>query len=133
MNTPLDTSTLERIAAPVFNRTSGLKMAFLFGSRARGTHTIDSDIDIAVLGLVDILQLQIELEAIFSRPVDVLSLNRADIPTLATITPNMRPLWERTEGAVGRWLASTLSMLETDLPMYNRVADAYIQGFIEAA
>jgi predicted nucleotidyltransferase len=50
----------------------------LFGSALRADFRADSDVDVLVtihpdahIGLLDIAQMQIELEAIFKRPVDI--------------------------------------------------------------
>lgn len=64
-------------AIPVFSR-HGVTRAALFGSRARGEATEESDIDILVefngeKTLLDLAALQIELEQALGRKVDVLT------------------------------------------------------------
>ncbi len=64
-------------AISVFNR-HGVIRAALFGSRARGEATEESDIDILVefngeKTLLDLAALQIELEQVLGRKVDVLT------------------------------------------------------------
>lgn len=66
-------------AEPIF-KESGVVRSALFGSAARGEMTQDSDIDILVelkknKSLLDLVHLQLELEKIFNRKVDVITYN----------------------------------------------------------
>ncbi len=70
-----------------FSSRENVLMAFLFGSAAKGTERLDSDIDVAVYLSNGYLQKDInvlwdELEALLRRDVDLLVLNR-DNPTVA--------------------------------------------------
>ncbi|MDB6040546.1 MAG: polymerase beta domain protein region [Verrucomicrobiales bacterium] len=49
---PLSSQELELIQ-DVFRRHSEINSAILFGSRAKGTHSVHSDVDLAVSGRVD--------------------------------------------------------------------------------
>ncbi len=66
-----------------------LSAAYLFGSLATGKNHSESDVDIALLfhpkktpSVVEIQDMQVELEGILKRPVDLILLNQAN-PILA--------------------------------------------------
>ena len=56
MNTPALTAKEQRLIESVFHNHPEIVSARLFGSRAKGTHTPLSDIDIALWGEVDALR-----------------------------------------------------------------------------
>lgn len=73
------------ISPEVFNKHK-IRLAYLFGSRAKGTFAKDSDYDIAVLfkkknGIQDFLaessHLKDELRNFFSKELDIVALNNA--------------------------------------------------------
>ena len=55
MNAPLASAELELLRS-VFRRHAGIRTVKLFGSRAKGTHTPRSDVDLAIWGDVDALE-----------------------------------------------------------------------------
>lgn len=57
-----------------------VRVALLFGSRARGEHRPDSDVDIAVLGDVDRLALAAALSRATGHEVEVVDLENAGYP-----------------------------------------------------
>jgi predicted nucleotidyltransferase len=59
--------------------TSGVRLALVFGSAARGTARTGSDVDVAVLldNDEDLPRLQVALERAVGRPVDLVSLRKA--------------------------------------------------------
>ncbi|MFQ5790170.1 MAG: nucleotidyltransferase domain-containing protein [Acidobacteriota bacterium] len=72
---------------PVLEESEGLLAAYLFGSRARGAATRESDLDVGILfdrraGLEQLIHLQQELEDAAGVSVDVVDL-RAASPFLA--------------------------------------------------
>jgi len=66
-------------SVPVFKKYSGLKKVELFGSYSRGENNKDSDIDAEekVFTLRKFLKLNVELEKLFERKVDL--VYRSDI------------------------------------------------------
>ena len=56
MNVPALTAQAQSLIAGVFRNHPEIVAAKLFGSRAKGTHTAQSDIDIALWGDIDALR-----------------------------------------------------------------------------
>ncbi|MEM2341929.1 MAG: nucleotidyltransferase domain-containing protein [Candidatus Bathyarchaeia archaeon] len=83
-------------------RKHGVLLAYLFGSRARGTADEESDYDIAVLfsndetSIIDEVNLTAELSRAINEPadkIDVLSLNRADLTVKARVLREGVPIY----------------------------------------
>ncbi len=103
-------------------------LALLFGSRARGTATARSDVDVAVWAPgLDLLELGRQLSDALELEVDVVALPAADIPLLAQIIEHGMLVHEGRRGAYGSWRSHALSSLELDLPWYGRMRDAWLQ------
>jgi predicted nucleotidyltransferase len=64
---------------------AAIAVALLFGSRARGDHRADSDVDVAVLGDVDRLALSAELSRATGHEVDVVDLADPGYPLLSAV------------------------------------------------
>lgn len=81
----LDPDVIEQMLA-VFRQVPGLREVVLYGSRAKGTHRIGSDIDLALVGVDDILEAQAVAEALDELPLpyrfDVQSLVKIAHPPL---------------------------------------------------
>jgi predicted nucleotidyltransferase len=78
---PVPQTTLEQLR-DVLSRGPRLRLAILFGSRARGTARPDSDVDVAVrpaqpLSLAEELELGAALERAAGAPVDLVILDEA--------------------------------------------------------
>jgi uncharacterized protein len=76
----LDDLKLDRLALAAICRAHGVRSLRIFGSFARGDATADSDVDVLVeflpdvdarVGLLELAGLQIDLESLLGRPVDV--------------------------------------------------------------
>lgn len=111
-----------------------VELAVLFGSRARGRHQPGSDVDLAVRGDgLDRLALARDLSLALGLELDVVDLDRATIPLSQAILRDAVIVHQGRPGAGGRWLAATVTSLETDLPAYERMRDAYLRRLGEGA
>ena len=115
-----------RIREHLAGRTD-VRVALLFGSRARDTARPDSDVDLAVEAPdVDLLSLGAELGAVLDLEVDVVDLADASIPLLEHVVRDGIVVHEDRRGAGALWRSRTLATLETDRPWYQRMCDAWI-------
>ena len=101
-------------------------VALLFGSRARGNHRPDSDVDVAVLGNVDHLALAADLSRATRHEVQVVDLGSAGYPLLSAIVDDGVLVHEGVPGAYGRWRSHALSELDLDRAWYARMRDGYL-------
>jgi predicted nucleotidyltransferase len=117
-----------RIREHLAGRTD-VRVAMLFGSRARGTARVDSDVDLAVEAPgVDLLTLGAELGGALDLEVDVVDLDyvNAPIPLLEHVLRDGIIVHEGRRGEGGLWRSQTLATLETDRPWYQRMRDAWL-------
>jgi uncharacterized protein len=115
-----------RIREHLSGRTD-VRVAVLFGSSARGTARLDSDVDLAVdAPTMDLLTLGAELGAALDREVDVVELADASIPLLEHVVRDGIVVHEGHRGAGALWRSRTLATLETDRPWYHRMRDAWL-------
>ena len=100
----------------VFER-HGVVLAYLFGSRARGTARRGSDYDFAVLFARDDVSVEEEIAlalglaealGVPSDKVDVVALNRADPELIARVLKEGKLLYARSEDERRRWERGTL-------------------------
>jgi predicted nucleotidyltransferase len=104
-----------------------VRLALVFGSRARGTAGPGSDIDVAVSAPgVDLLDLAAELSRAARVEADVLALEDAGVPLLRRIVVEGILAHEATPGAAARWRARALADLETDQPWFRRMSEAWL-------
>lgn len=106
-----------RVAAETALTDSGVLVAYLFGSRARGDHRATSDVDIAVLLSDDIphedfmeltLTFARELERLLHLPVSpVVVLNDAPLRLQGRVLRDGRPVLVSDEGARVRYETTT--------------------------
>ena len=102
-------------------------LAILFGSQASGRAGADSDVDVALWAPgVDLLDLAAELGTGLGREVDVVALDDVFVPVLAEIVAHGIVVHEGRPGAAGSWRSRALATLETDLPWYRRMRDAWL-------
>lgn len=111
--------------------TPGLELALVFGSMARGKAGRDSDVDVAVLGNIDLDELAGRLSLSVGREIDVVDISTASIPLLDSIVKDGVALFERERGAEGRFRARALAMLETDRPWFERMQNAWLRRVAE--
>ena len=103
----------------------GVKFAYLFGSRARGTEEERSDYDLAVFfkderTIVDELKLALAIAEALNIPsdlVDVIALNKAEHSLIARVLKEGRPIYSDDEAERKKWERRTYLKLlrESDL------------------
>jgi predicted nucleotidyltransferase len=104
-----------------------LELAMVFGSVATGQSTVNSDLDVAVIGKgLDTLDLIRALENRQPREVHIIQLDQPSVVLLSELSRDARPLYERLPGAFANWLSKTMWQLEDDLPWYHRQQTAWL-------
>jgi predicted nucleotidyltransferase len=104
-----------------------VRLALVFGSRARGTATATSDVDVAVDAPgVDVLDLTAHVSSATGLDVDVVDLAHAGVPLLARIVREGVLVHEARPGTAATWRARALADLETDLPWFARMREAWL-------
>jgi predicted nucleotidyltransferase len=104
-----------------------VRLAIVFGSRARGTATSTSDVDVAVHAPgVELLRLAADLSRATGLEVDVVALEDAGVPLLARIVQEGVCVHETARGAFATWRAHALADLEIDRPWFARMRDAWL-------
>jgi predicted nucleotidyltransferase len=102
-------------------------LAVVFGSRARGTASPTSDVDVAVRAPgVDLLGLAADLSRATGHEVDVVALEEVGVPLLARIVQEGVDVHEASPGTLATWRARALADLETDRPWFARMRDAWL-------
>jgi predicted nucleotidyltransferase len=105
----------------------GVELALLFGSRATGRATPSSDIDLAVEAPgVDLFALAGDLSAELGLEVDVVDLAQPSVPLLQQLVRDSVVVFERARGRAASWRTRALCLLETDLPWFRRMRDAWL-------
>lgn len=104
---------------------SGVALAVVFGSVARGEAGPGSDVDLAIRGDADRFALAAELSRALGREVDVVPLDTDDLVLLAEIVRDGRRVVEREPGAFARFRSHALATLERDLPSIRRQQAAF--------
>jgi predicted nucleotidyltransferase len=113
-------------------RHGGVQLAVLFGSRARSVEQPTSDVDLAVEAPgVDLATLAADLGVDLGEAVDVLDLNAATIPMMQALIQDGIIVFECGPGVAASWRSRILMQLETDLPWYRRMRDAWLRQLAE--
>jgi predicted nucleotidyltransferase len=105
---------------------AAVHLALLFGSRARGDHRADSDVDVAVLGPVDRIGLAVRLSDALGLDVDVVALEEPSIPLLRAVLRDAVCVHQQAPGAWGTFLSRALTELETDGPAFDGMQRAFV-------
>ena len=104
-----------------------VRLALLFGSRARGRARPGSDADLAVEAEgVDLIRLACELSDATGTEVEVVDLKEASYPLLKAVVRDGVVVHEAEPGAAARWRSRAIAQLETDRPWFERMRDAYL-------
>ena len=120
------TDALRETLARALAGRADVAVALLFGSRARGNHRVDSDVDLAVLGDVDRLALGSDLSRAIGHEVEVLDLAAAGYTLLSSVVQDGVLVHEGVPAAYGRWRAHALSQLDLDRAWYARMQAGYL-------
>lgn len=124
---PMDPA-LERALKAALSQRPEVRLAFLFGSEARGMASSSSDIDLAALAPgADLLELSRELGLLLGREVEVLDLSAVTIPLLDEILRDGIVVGEAEPGLEARFRSHALASLEIDRPFYARMRDAWLK------
>jgi predicted nucleotidyltransferase len=129
MEPSADEALQRRLGAHLAGRHD-VRVAMVFGSRARGTAHTDSDLDLAVeMQGGDLLALGGELSLALGVPVDVVSVlpAEASIPLLEVVLRDGLLVHEAFPGAGASWRTRTLASLETDRPWFATMRDAWLR------
>jgi len=111
----------------VLRGRTDVRLAVVFGSRARGTATLASDVDVGVHAPgIDLLALASDLSRGTGLEVDVVALDDVGVPLLARIVQEGVGVHEARPGALATWRARALADLETDRPWFARMRDAWL-------
>jgi predicted nucleotidyltransferase len=117
---------VDRLKSALASRTD-VRLAVLFGSRARGTAHEGSDVDVAIDAPgTDDTELSVALGDALGCEVDVVSPYTDSIPLLHSIVRDGVVVHEARRGAGALWRSHALATLETDLPWFRRMADAML-------
>jgi predicted nucleotidyltransferase len=109
-----------------------IRLAFLFGSRARGRARPDSDSDVAVLGKdLDLLALEADLSEAARVEVHVVNLQDPGYPLLNAVLRDGILLHEGKKGTEADWRAQAWLQAETDRPWFERMRNAYLRRLSE--
>jgi predicted nucleotidyltransferase len=105
-----------------------VELALLFGSRARGSAALASDVDVALLAPnADLLEIAALLSQATGEEVDVVSLDDPGIPLLDELMRDGVAVFEKRPGAYASWRSHVLADLELDRPWYERMRDAWLE------
>jgi len=127
-----DAEVVERLTRALAGRAD-VDLALLFGSRARGDHRPDSDVDVAILGHVDRLALAADLSRATGHDVQVVDLDAAAYPLLAVIVDQGILVHQGPRPAYASWRSHALSQLDLDRAWYARMRDGYLAKLAEGA
>lgn len=109
-----------------------VRLALLFGSRAKGRARPDSDADVAVLGRdLDLWRLTADLSHAAGVDVDVVDLKDPGFPLLNVLLRDGIVLHESERGAAAAWRSRAWLEAETDRPWFERMRDSFLRHMAE--
>ena len=111
---------------------SDVRLALLFGSRAKGRSRLDSDADVAVLGQdLNLFSLMSDLSHAAGVEVDIVSLKDPGFPLLNVLLRDGIVLHEGERGAAATWRSRAWLQAETDRPWFERMRDSFLRHMAE--
>lgn len=125
--TPMSADPAIRQIREFLTGRDDVRLAIVFGSRARSTATSTSDVDLAVRAPgADLLSLAADLSRVSGHEVDVVALEDVGVPLLERIVREGVPVHEAAPGVFATWRSRALADLETDRPWFARMRDAWL-------
>jgi len=110
-----------------------VRLALLFGSRARGAARSGSDLDLAVSAApLDRLGLIRDLSARCGVEVDVVDLDRAGFFLLAQLLRDAVVAHEGKPHAAAEWRTRAILEVESDRPNFELMRDAFLRKTADA-
>lgn len=104
-----------------------VRLAVLFGSRARGEARADSDVDLAVLGATDPVALADRLGQACGLEVDIVRLERdLPVPLLRSILRDAVIVFARA-GEAARWVVRAQTLLALVGPRHRDAARRFLE------
>ncbi|HVS03253.1 MAG TPA: nucleotidyltransferase domain-containing protein [Thermoanaerobaculia bacterium] len=129
-----DTDDLAATLRAFFAGRPEVRLALLFGSRARGVEREGSDVAVAVAAdPFDRLALMRDLAAATGLTVDVIDLDRAGYFLLVALLRDGIVVYEGRRHALAEWRTRAILETETDRPNFERMRDAFLRKTAEAA
>jgi uncharacterized protein len=127
---PIDLTTTVR---SVLERHPEVRLALVFGSRARGVAQPEADLDLAIEAVrgreLDRLALMAELRAATGLEVDVVDITPGrplGYPLLNALNRDGRVIHEAERHAEAEFRTRALLQLSLDRPFYERMRNAYL-------
>jgi predicted nucleotidyltransferase len=118
---------LRNVLNRVLSTRPQVRLALLFGSRARGSEHPGSDVDVAVLAPgEDLLALGSQLSQAVGTTVDLVSLEDPGFALLEELVRDSVPIYEAAAGNGARWRSHALSELDLDRAGFERMRDAWL-------
>ncbi len=109
-----------------------VRLALLFGSRARGCAGSRSDADLAVEAPgVDLWTLAADLSQAAGLEVDVVDLREAGYPLLKAVLRDGLLVHQGQKGALGSWRSQAIAQVELDRPWFERMRDGFLRRLAE--
>jgi len=124
---PVSLGTLEDRLRSVLCAVPQVRLALLFGSQARGTASVDSDVDLAVLASgANLLALGSALSRAVGKTVDIVSLEDPGFALLEELVRDSVSVYEAAPGVAALWRSHSLSELDLDRAGFERMRDAWL-------
>ncbi len=103
-----------------------VRLAVMFGSRARGSSRPSSDFDVAVEGEVDTIALAAALSDAVLANVDVVDLDRLSYSLRNEVLRDGKVVYEERHGVAAQWRTRAILEDEADRPLFERMQRAYL-------
>ena len=120
---PADEALREEVLAAL--REAGARFAFVHGSRARGNHRPDSDLDVAAWWGAEA---PAAFEVLLPPAVDLLVLDTAPLELAGRVAVDGALLFDDAPEARVRWVATTRKIYFDELPRITRAHEEFLKA-----